>query len=46
MAKNEIGMSGGGETFRRGMETSGAMPALPRVHGTGGFAVPGLGMNG
>src|SRR5271170_8252064 len=45
MAKDKIGMSGGGETFRRGMEASGAMPTLPRVHGAGRFAVPGLGMN-
>jgi hypothetical protein len=44
MAESEIRMSGGGKTFRRGMETSGALPALLRVHGAGRFAVPGLGI--
>jgi hypothetical protein len=44
MAENEIRMSGGGKTFRRGMETSGALPALSRIHGAGGFAVPSLGI--
>src|SRR5258706_7507969 len=45
MAGNKTGLSGVAQTFRRDLETSGPLSALPRVHGPGGNSVPGLGMN-